>query len=163
MNDGKVFEEFSTDVDAVFASDIFDHPAHDEKSIDEENFDEQYPIAGREFALALEDAFETESTTRRAGGEAENREPGWEHGHWYLFINHEGRRFTIYLWPIPTSTPLWWLSVSENRGCLMVLFGLGSSDRIPRTLQQRLQVTVEKVAKAKDFRWTTKENVMEMF
>jgi hypothetical protein len=64
---------------------------------------------------------------------------------------------------MPTETPFWRLSVSENRGCLMMLFGLGNAKRIPRTLQRRLQTTVEAIAKANDFRWTTEENAMEMF
>jgi hypothetical protein len=45
----------------------------------------------------------------------------------------------------------------------MMLFGLGNAKRIPRTLQRRLQTTVEAIAKANDFRWTIEENAMEMF
>jgi hypothetical protein len=156
-------DEFSTDTEGVFTSAAFDHPAHHEWPIDEESFNEQYPYAGRAFALALQAAFKPEATPSPAPDENDEENPPWEHAAWLLWLEDAGRTYTVRLFPMPTETPLWWLSVSEDRGCLLALLGPRNANKIPRSLQQRLQAIVERISGTKDFRWTTEAEVMKMF
>jgi hypothetical protein len=150
---------------AVFTSDVFDRPGETEMPFDKQNFNEQYPWKGREFALALQAAFDEDGSPSLVHAVDEEQEPCWEHGEWLLRLKHDGKHYTVGLWPLPTETPHWRLRVSEDLGCLMMLLGLPQMligrhrppEAIPESAKDRLQAIVEKVAKTSDFRWTTEK------
>jgi hypothetical protein len=163
MGSNSSSDEFSTDTEAVFTSAAFDHPAHDKSPVDEENFNEQYPLGGRYFARALQDEFTHLGVAGPTPDKSDEEDTAWEHGAWLLWLEDAGRTYTVRLWPMPTETRLWWLSFSENRGCLLTLFGPRKPYQMPRSLQHKVQAIVERIAKTKDFRWTTEEEAMKMF
>jgi hypothetical protein len=143
---------------AVFTSDVLDRDWHPEGG-------DSHPPPGRDFALALGDAF-VDRGWHVSQMDRETDDPKslwWEHSYWFLFLTHSDRSYFVQIEPIDNGN-LWRVAFSLRRGCLAALFTDHQKSLVmSAALQSKVQRIIERLAKCNDLRWVTEDEAIAMW
>lgn len=143
---------------AVFTSDIFGRDWHPEGG-------DSHPPPGRDFALALGDAFVSAGwqVSQMDRNSDDPKSLWWEHSYWYLFLTHSDRRYFVQIEPIDNGN-LWRVAFSLRRGCLVSLFGDHRKSLVmSASLQSEVHRIIVRLTNCSDLRWITEDEAAAMW
>ena len=142
---------------AVFTSDRFDRTWHPEGG-------DSHPPPGRDFALALGDAFATAgfNISQMDRKSTNEYDLWWEHSYWYFYLTADRQKYLVQLEPIDNGN-LWRVAFSLSGGIGSLFRSHERALRMPAGLQQRAQAVIQSLTDCDDLRWMTEDEAVSMW
>ena len=146
-----------TNTNAVFTTNRFDRTWHPEGG-------DSHPPPGRDFALALGDAFADTGCdiSQMDRDYTDSNDLWWEHSYWYFYATTDRQKYFVQIEPIDNGD-LWRVAFSMAGGVGSLFRSHKNALRMPTSLQQRAQSIIQSLTDCNDLRWVTEDEAVSLW